>query len=226
MQNEVIKLDDVQKTYIMGEQTVYALRGISFSIMQGEYLSIMGPSGSGKSTCMNLIGCLDTPTGGAIFVNNKNTALLNETELARLRNETIGFVFQQYHLLSSMTVLENVMLPLRYKGIDPHERKELASNILALVELSDRMNHRPSELSGGQKQRVAIARAAVTAPKIILADEPTGALDSATGELVLRLFAEINASGTTVIIVTHDIKVGQSAKRRIKLLDGKVIEDS
>ncbi|GMO11333.1 MAG: ABC transporter ATP-binding protein [Treponemataceae bacterium] len=222
MENEVIKLDNVIKTYTMGGDTVHALRGVSFSILQGEYVSIMGPSGSGKSTCMNMIGCLDTPTEGKIFVGGKNTAMLSETELAQLRNETIGFVFQQYHLLSSMTVLENVMLPLRYKGVEYSKRKELAVEMLDAVQLKKRMNHRPSELSGGQKQRAAIARAAVTKPRIILADEPTGALDSETGALVLKLFSEINQNGTSVIIVTHDAKVGESARRLIKLFDGNL----
>ncbi|MDR2842030.1 MAG: ABC transporter ATP-binding protein [Spirochaetaceae bacterium] len=222
----MITLNDVKKTYTIGSDTVCALRGVSFNIMQGEYVSIMGPSGSGKSTCMNMIGCLDTPSSGTIFVNGKNTALLNETELARLRNETIGFVFQQYHLLSSMTVLENVMLPLRYKGVSADKRKELACAVLKNVLLEDRMNHRPSELSGGQKQRAAIARAAVTSPKIILADEPTGALDSETGNLVLNLFSQINNSGTTVIIVTHDSTVGAQAERRIRIFDGKIVEDT
>ncbi|GMO25363.1 MAG: ABC transporter ATP-binding protein [Termitinemataceae bacterium] len=225
MPENIISLNGVQKIYTMGADTVHALRGVSFSIAQGEYVSIMGPSGSGKSTCMNMIGCLDTPSSGEIFINGKNTALLNETELAALRNKTVGFVFQQYHLLSSMTVLENVMLPLRYKGIEQRKRKTIACDMLKNVSLDDRMNHRPSELSGGQKQRAAIARAAVTNPKIILADEPTGALDSETGTLVLNLFKEINKKGTTVIIVTHDSKVGSAANRLINIFDGKIVSD-
>jgi len=207
----------------MGETTVKALNCISFEIAQGEFTAIMGPSGSGKSTCMNIIGCLDRPSSGASFINGENTALLNENELAELRSETLGFVFQQYHLLPSMTVLENVMLPLRYQGIDRKERKENAIIALKAVALENRLSHYPSELSGGQKQRAAIARAMVTQPKIILADEPTGALDSENGKNVLRLFSEINERGTTVIIVTHDNFVGGSAKRCIKIFDGKTV---
>ena len=189
----VIKMQDVVRTYQMGDNCVYALRGVSFEVKQGEFLSIMGPSGSGKSTCMNMIGCLDRPTSGLVEINGKNTAIMTEKELAVLRNKTIGFVFQQYHLLPALTVLENVMLPLRYQNIPKNERKDKALAALEKVGLAERVNHRPNELSGGQKQRVAIARATVTEPKIILADEPTGALDSATGKAVLELFADINS---------------------------------
>ncbi len=206
------KGDEVQK--------VFALRGVSFSIQQGEFVSIMGPSGSGKSTCMNMIGCLDRPSEGIVKIDGKETAKMNEKELAVLRNKTIGFVFQQYHLLQTMTVLENVMLPLRYQGIEKSQRKKLALAALEKVGLSDRINHRPSELSGGQKQRVAIARATVTSPRIILADEPTGALDSETGVQVMNLFKEINKSGTTIVIVTHDPRIGNSTPRCIKIFDG------
>ncbi len=221
----VIELENVKRVYTMGETQVYALRGISFKINQGEFVTIMGPSGSGKSTCMNMIGCLDRPSEGVVKINGRETALMNEKELSVLRNRTIGFVFQQYFLLSSMNVLENVMLPLRYSGIERKERIALAQSALERMGLQDRMNHRPSELSGGQKQRVAIARATVTNPKIILADEPTGALDSETGRAVMNLFREINRSGTTVVIVTHDPRIGEASRRCIKIFDGKIQSD-
>lgn len=222
----VIRMEHVVKTYVMGENIVYALKDINFTIRQGEFLSIMGPSGSGKSTCMNMIGCLDCPSSGIVEIGGKETAKMNEKELAVLRNKTIGFVFQQYHLLSSMNVLENVMLPLRYQGIDRALRKDMAEAALERVGLQDRMKHRPTELSGGQKQRVAIARATVTNPHIILADEPTGALDSETGRQVLALFDEINSKGTTIVIVTHDSKIGLSTPRCIRILDGLIESDS
>ncbi|MBQ1983283.1 MAG: ABC transporter ATP-binding protein, partial [Spirochaetaceae bacterium] len=170
---QVISLEDVCKTYFMGDNQVHALRNVSFSIEEGEFVSIMGPSGSGKSTCMNMIGCLDRPTSGKVFIAGKSTAEMTEKDLSVLRNRTVGFVFQQYHLLSTMTVLDNVMLPLRYKGIPHSERKDIALEVLKKVNLTDRISHFPNELSGGQKQRVSIARALVTKPKIILADEPT-----------------------------------------------------
>jgi putative ABC transport system ATP-binding protein len=222
----IISLDNVTKVYSMGATEVHALRGVSFFIEQGEFVSIMGPSGSGKSTCMNMIGCLDSPTTGIVRINENNTAGLSEKELAHLRNTTVGFVFQQYHLLSSMTVLENVMLPLRYMGVEHSLRKTTALEALEQVSMGDRLGHRPHELSGGQKQRAAIARALVTKPKIILADEPTGALDSETGRAVLRLFFDIHKAGTTVIIVTHDPVIGAQAKRCIKMLDGTVANDT
>ena len=216
----VIELENVQKIYSMGDEKVYALKGISFSVEQGEFISIMGPSGSGKSTCMNMIGCLDTPTSGIVRIDGMETLKMKEKALAELRNRTIGFVFQQYHLIPSMTVLENVMLPLKYKRLEYSKRKSLAEIALKKVGLIEREKHRPNELSGGQKQRVAIARAIITEPKIILADEPTGALDTKTGEQVMTLFREINKSGTTVIIVTHDARIGNSTERCIKILDG------
>lgn len=222
----MIRIENVIKTYDMGENSVKALQGVSFTINQGEFVSIMGPSGSGKSTCMNIIGCLDRPSSGLVEINGKETAKMSEKELAELRNKTIGFVFQQYHLLPSMTVLENVMLPLRYQGIEKHIRKEMAIKALEKVGLQNRKSHRPHELSGGQKQRVAIARAMVTNPKIILADEPTGALDSETGKQVLDMFRQINATGTTIILVTHDPEIGASTNRCIKIFDGKIKSDS
>lgn len=216
----VVELENVKKIYSMGDAEVHALKGVSFKVEQGEFISIMGPSGSGKSTCMNMIGCLDTPTSGIVKIDGKETSRMTETELAVLRNKTIGFVFQQYHLIPSMTVIENVMLPLKYKRTDRKDRLALAKAALEKVGLSERENHRPNELSGGQKQRVAIARAIIAEPKIILADEPTGALDTNTGIQVMDLFHEINKTGTTIIIVTHDPRIGKSTERVIKILDG------
>lgn len=224
MSNTIVRLDNVVKTYSMGESEVHALRGISFAIDQGEFLSIMGPSGSGKSTCMNMIGCLDRPTSGIVEINGKETAKMTEKELALLRNQTVGFVFQQYHLIASMNVLENVMLPLKYQKVEKSERVERAKQALEAVGLGERIKHRPHELSGGQKQRVAIARAMITKPKILLADEPTGALDSTTGKQVMEMFSKINQEqGTTVIIVTHDPGIGESTRRCIRILDGQIV---
>lgn len=221
----VVSLSDVVKTYVMGDNEVHALRGISFDIGQGEFVSIMGPSGSGKSTCMNMIGCLDRPTSGTVKINGRETALMNEKELAVLRNKTVGFVFQQYHLIPAMNILENVMLPLKYQKVDRAARQERASAALEAVGLGERIHHRPHELSGGQKQRVAIARAMVTQPKILLADEPTGALDTETGKQVMEMFRKINSENeTTIIIVTHDPRIGDSTERCIRILDGQIVE--
>ena len=222
----LVSLMGVYKTYAMGDAEVRALDGVSFAITDGEFVSIMGPSGSGKSTCMNLIGCLDHPTTGEICINGVDTSRMAEKELARLRNKTVGFVFQQYHLIPGMTVLENVMLPLRYQGLPVHERRERARQVLERIGLGDRLRHRPHELSGGQKQRAAIARAMVTRPALILADEPTGALDSETGHSVIDLFCEIHREGTTIIIVTHDPEIGRMAKRMITIRDGKITGDA
>ena len=221
----VVSLQDVVRTYIMGDNEVRALRGVSFDIQQGEFVSIMGPSGSGKSTCMNMIGCLDRPTSGIVKINGRETAKMNEKELSVLRNRTIGFVFQQYHLIPSMNVIENVMLPLKYQKVDHNMRYEKARLALEAVGLAERIHHKPHELSGGQKQRVAIARAMVTEPKILLADEPTGALDTETGKQVMEMFRTINREkNTTIIIVTNDPRIGESTERCIRILDGQIVE--
>jgi len=224
-EQNIVSMRNVQKVFAVGEVLVHALRGVSFDIKQGEFISILGPSGSGKSTCMNMIGCLDRPTTGDIFIDGVNTLDMSDRDLAFLRNETIGFVFQQYYLLPSLNVLDNVMLPLRYQGVPQSERKRRAKEELEKVGLKDRLKHTPNELSGGQKQRVAIARALVTRPKLILADEPTGALDSETGHSVLDLFFAINREGTTVVVVTHDIDIGAMARRSIHLKDGLIVSD-
>lgn len=219
-------MQNVSRIYKMGENEIRALDNISFSVNQGEFISIMGPSGSGKSTCMNMIGCLDRPTSGTVKINGKETAKMSEKELAVLRNKTIGFVFQQYHLLAGLNILENVMLPLRYQRIEKPLRIQKAKEALKKVGLESRFQHRPNELSGGQKQRVAIARAIATEPNIILADEPTGALDSSTGKAIMRLFREINKEGTTIVIVTHDQKIGENTERCVRILDGKIQSDT
>ncbi len=226
MENKIIIMQNVSRIYKMGENEIRALDNISFSVNQGEFISIMGPSGSGKSTCMNMIGCLDRPTSGTVKINGKETAKMSEKELAVLRNKTIGFVFQQYHLLAGLNILENVMLPLRYQRIEKPLRIQKAKDALKKVGLESRFQHRPNELSGGQKQRVAIARAIATEPNIILADEPTGALDSSTGKAIMRLFREINKEGTTIVIVTHDQKIGENTERCVRILDGKIQSDT
>ena len=222
MPNSVIRLQNVKRYFMVGDFIVKALDGVSIDIKRGEFTSIMGPSGSGKSTMMNLIGCLDTPTSGLIDIDGENTAGLNEAELAYIRNRKVGFVFQQFNLLGKMTALENVVTPLLYAGISVRERKSRAIEALERVGLSDRMHHRPNELSGGQKQRVAIARALVNNPTILLADEPTGALDSKTGNQIMELFEELNSEGRTVILVTHDRELGMRSLRQIRLRDGKL----
>ncbi len=222
MQNSVIRLQNVKRYFMVGDFIVKALDGVSVDIKKGEFTSIMGPSGSGKSTMMNLIGCLDTPTSGLIDIDGENTAGLDEAELAFIRNRKVGFVFQQFNLLGKMTALENVITPLLYAGVSVRERKARAIEALERVGLSDRMHHRPNELSGGQKQRVAIARALVNNPAILLADEPTGALDSKTGNQIMELFEELSSEGRTVILVTHDRELGMRSLRQIRLRDGKL----
>ena len=219
-----VELDSVSRRYEMGEVVVTALDGLSFGIAKGESLAIMGPSGSGKSTCMNLIGCLDRPSSGRVRIDGFDTADLDDRELAALRNRTIGFVFQQFHLLPRLDIARNVELPLIYARLPSRERKRRCLEVLERVGLGDRLRHLPSELSGGQRQRAAIARALVNRPAILLADEPTGALDSATGASILELFKEINAAGTTLIVVTHDPGIGAAFPRLIRLRDGRLAD--
>ena len=221
----LIRTEDLWKTYVMGGTEVHALHGVTFEIQRNEYVAIMGPSGSGKSTLMNLIGCLDTPTKGQYWLNDQLVSELDDDRLAHIRNKEIGFVFQTFNLLARATALHNVELPLVYSGVSPRERTERAQKALAMVELTDRMDHRPNELSGGQRQRVAIARALVNTPSIILADEPTGNLDSATGEEILRLFERLHSEGNTIILVTHDRDVAGYAHRIISIRDGKIASD-
>jgi putative ABC transport system ATP-binding protein len=221
----LIETQDLWKTYKMGEEEVHALRGVSIQIERGEYVAIMGPSGSGKSTLMNLIGCLDTPTKGSYLLNNKQVSQMNDDELARIRNEEIGFVFQTFNLLPRATALHNVELPLVYAGIDSKKRIERAKDALLKVELGERMTHRPNELSGGQRQRVAIARALVNNPSILLADEPTGNLDSKTGVEIMALFERLHAGGNTIVLVTHEADVASHAHRIIHIRDGQVERD-
>jgi putative ABC transport system ATP-binding protein len=221
----LIETVDLWKTYVMGSEEIHALRGVSISIESGEYVAIMGPSGSGKSTLMNLIGCLDTPSKGSYLLNNKQVSQMNDNELARIRNEEIGFVFQTFNLLPRATALHNVELPLVYAGIPAKDRLEQAKAALTKVELSTRMSHRPNELSGGQRQRVAIARALVNNPSILLADEPTGNLDSKTGIEIMGLFEKLHKAGNTIVLVTHEADVAAYAYRTIQIRDGQVEHD-
>jgi putative ABC transport system ATP-binding protein len=221
----MIRTENLTKIYQMGSAEVRALQGVSIDIRRNEYVAIMGPSGSGKSTLMNLIGCLDTPTSGRYWLNDRLVSELNDDELARIRNKEIGFVFQTFNLLPRATALHNVELPLIYSGIPAKERIERARKSLELVELADRTNHKPTELSGGQRQRVALARALVNNPSIILADEPTGNLDSQTGVEIMKLFGQLHTDGNTIILVTHDRDVAAYARRVISIRDGLVASD-
>jgi putative ABC transport system ATP-binding protein len=217
-----IKAENLTKSYEMGAETVHALRGVDLSIHRGEYVAIMGPSGSGKSTLMNLIGCLDMPTSGKYWLAGRLVSDLDEDQLARIRNQEIGFIFQTFNLLPRATALHNVELPMIYKGMTAEERQERAQRALEAVELGDRMMHRPSELSGGQRQRVAIARALVNSPSILLADEPTGNLDTRTGEEIMALFARLHQKKNSIILVTHERQIAEHADRIIHLRDGKI----
>jgi len=221
----VIRTDELWKTYVMGAEEVHALRGVSFEVQRGEYLAIMGPSGSGKSTMMNLIGCLDTPSSGQYWLNGKLVSEMDDDELAYIRNKEIGFVFQTFNLLPRASALHNVELPLIYNGTPRVQRIEMAKAALSRVDLADRMSHKPNELSGGQRQRVAIARALVNNPSIILADEPTGNLDSATSQEIMSLFDELHQQGNTIILVTHEPDIAEHAHRRLHVLDGRVNRD-
>jgi putative ABC transport system ATP-binding protein len=219
----LIETRDLWKTYVMGDEEIHALRGVSIEIQRGEYVAIMGPSGSGKSTLMNLIGCLDTPSKGSYLLNDKEVAAMNDDELARIRNEEIGFVFQTFNLLPRATALHNVELPLVYAGISGKTRQERAREALAKVELTERASHRPSELSGGQRQRVAIARALVNNPSILLADEPTGNLDSKTGTEIMGVFDRLHGGGNTIVLVTHEADIASYAHRFIHIREGRVL---
>jgi len=221
----VIRTYDLWKTYVMGDQTINAVSGVDIEIHRGEYVAIMGPSGSGKSTLMNLIGCLDSPTRGEYFINGRLVSSMSDDELARIRNKEIGFVFQTFNLLPRATSLHNVELPLIYNGTPPDQRLERARAALKQVDLEDRMNHRPNELSGGQRQRVAVARALVNNPSILLADEPTGNLDTATGNEIMALFARLHNEGNTIVLVTHEHDIALHAHRVIHVRDGKVEKD-
>ena len=221
----LISMRDIWRTYEMGAEKLHALRGVSFDVQRGEYLAIIGPSGSGKSTLMNLIGCLDTPSQGSYWINGKLVSAMDDDELARIRNQEIGFVFQTFNLLARATALHNVELPLIYAGVSSADRRARAERSLGAVELSDRMTHRPNELSGGQRQRVAIARALVNDPSILLADEPTGALDTKTSMEIMNLFEKLHADGNTIIVVTHEHDIAERAHRVISIRDGKIEKD-
>ncbi len=221
----LILMRNLWKTYDMGAEKVHALHGVSFEVTRGDYLAITGPSGSGKSTLMNLIGCLDTPSQGEYWLNGKNVSEMDDDELARIRNQEVGFVFQTFNLLARATALHNVELPLIYGGIPGAKRHEMAKQALAAVDLSDRMMHRPNELSGGQRQRVAIARALVNHPSILLADEPTGALDTATSYDIMNLFGRLHEDGNTIILVTHEHDIAARAHRIISIRDGLIEKD-
>jgi putative ABC transport system ATP-binding protein len=222
---DIIVTDNLWKTYEMGDQEVHALRGVNLRIRQNEYVAIMGPSGSGKSTLMNLIGCLDSPSQGKYWLNGHDVSELNDDELARIRNKEIGFVFQTFNLLARATALHNVELPLIYNGTPAHEREERAKNALENVNLGSRMLHKPNELSGGQRQRVAIARALVNNPSIILADEPTGNLDSKTGDEIMALFDDLHSKGNTIVLVTHEPDIAEYAHRVVTIRDGVIASD-
>lgn len=221
----IIQIKDLTRFYQMGETEVRALNGVTFDVLENEYIAIMGPSGSGKSTLMNMIGCLDTPTGGEYILNNNRVSQMDDAELAEVRNREIGFVFQTFNLLPRTTCLANVELPLIYAGVKASERKERASEVLAKVGLGDRLDHKPNELSGGQRQRVAIARALVNQPSILLADEPTGNLDTKTGDEIMLLFEELYKAGNTIILVTHENEIAEYSRRVVRLRDGVIESD-
>lgn len=222
----MISLINIVKRYMMGEEEIMALAGVDLSIARNEYVALIGPSGSGKSTLMNLLGCLDTPSEGKYILNGRDTSTMNDNELAKVRNQEIGFIFQSFHLLPRMSVLQNVMQPLVYRGIPAAERAKLAAQALNKVGLGDRMTHRPNQLSGGQRQRVAIARALVGNPSILLADEPTGNLDSKTSAEIMALFDELHQQGQTVIVVTHEPDIAAHCHRTLRVSDGKIVQDS
>jgi len=222
----IIEAQNLKKIYLMGETPINALDDVTFNIQRGEFVAIIGTSGSGKSTLMHLIGCLDTPTSGTLLIDNQSTMKMTSDELAHIRNQKIGFVFQRFYLLPDLTALDNVALPKLYAGVSEHEAREKAKKLLSTVELDERISHYPYQLSGGQQQRVAIARSLANDPEIILADEPTGNLDSATGETIMHLFRKLNReNGITIVLVTHEREVAQEASRTIELRDGKIVSD-
>ena len=221
----IIKTENLTKDYETGTQVVSALKGNNLSVEKGEFLSIMGPSGSGKTTLMNIIGCLDSPTNGSYYLNDKSVSKLDDDELAKIRNEEIGFVFQSFHLLARNTAFDNVMLPLKYAGLSKEEATKRSNNVLDLVGLSSRSKHTPAELSGGQQQRVAIARALVNEPSILFADEPTGNLDSKTGQDVMKIFKDLNENGQTIILITHEDSIAKQSNRIITIMDGLIKSD-
>lgn len=225
MKQPIIQIEDLKRIYLMGNTEVHALDGVSFDVMENEYIAIMGPSGSGKSTLMNMLGCLDTPTSGTYILNSQDVSQLDDTQLAEVRNREIGFVFQTFNLLPRTDCISNVELPLIYSGMKSSERYDRAADTLTRVGLGDRMDHRPNELSGGQRQRVAIARALVNNPAILLADEPTGNLDTKTGEEIMMLFEELYRAGNTILVVTHEDEIAEHARRIIRLRDGKIETD-
>ncbi|MBK8283788.1 MAG: ABC transporter ATP-binding protein [Ahniella sp.] len=222
----MIELSNIVKRYMMGEEEILALNGVDLHVGRNEYVALTGPSGSGKSTLMNLIGCLDTPSEGRYVLNGRDTSTMNDNELARVRNQEIGFVFQSFHLLPRMTVLQNVMQPLVYRGVPSAERVRLATEALRQVGLGDRLGHRPNQLSGGQRQRVAVARALVGKPSILLADEPTGNLDSKTSAEIMALFDELHRQGQTVVVVTHEPGIAAHCQRTIRVSDGRIVQDT
>jgi len=226
MANPLIKITDIRRNFVLGNEIVYVLKGVNLEINKGEYVALMGPSGSGKSTLMNLLGCLDTPTSGRYVLNGKDVSQMKDDELAGIRNTEIGFVFQTFNLLPRTTALDNVALPMIYAGYSKSERNTRATEVLKQVNLADRMDHQPNQLSGGQRQRVAIARALVNKPSIILADEPTGNLDSKTSVEIMKLFGDIHAQGNTVILVTHEEDIAAYAHRVIRLRDGLIESDT
>jgi putative ABC transport system ATP-binding protein len=225
MNQPIIQIKDIKRDFPLGNETVYVLKGIDLTIKKGEFVALMGPSGSGKSTLMNLLGCLDTPTSGTYVLNGKEVSSMHDDELAEIRNKEIGFVFQTFNLMPRTTALDNVALPMVYAGFSKKERDERATEVLTQVGLSDRMDHKPNQLSGGQRQRVAVARALVNKPSIILADEPTGNLDSKTSVEIMRLFEEIHANGNTVILVTHEEDIAAHAHRIVRMRDGVIEKD-
>lgn len=222
---EIIKVENVKKIYRMGDNEVRALDGVSLVVEEGEFLIVMGPSGSGKTTLLHLMGCLDKPTEGEIYIASTPVSKLNDSQLAKIRNKMVGFVFQQFNLLPRLTALENVELPMIYAGVPKSARRKKAKELLELVGLGDRLHHRPTQLSGGQMQRVAIARALANDPMVLLADEPTGNLDSKSGEEILKIFSELNERGQTIIIVTHDPEVAKHAGRIVRMRDGKIVSE-